>query len=210
MTQTPPVPTLRELFVKHRNAADLTQEELAEMIGVSGGMIAHVEKGRRSLGRDATERAASAMKLTATERAELYVAREVASANLSERRPKGIDTALARGLAAIDAELDALGPGKDFFDDPAIDLVADRRLELYEQRDRMTRKIHDTESSLLSARLETVEAKAFEAEAEISRLDALVRSLSKQVRRFAGEMDADEELPDDAIPDDPEEGQSPQ
>ena len=128
---------------------------MAEQVGLTGGMICSVEKGDRNLSRDSADRVATTLGLTSTERETFYVARELAAENLSERKPKGFDESFALGLAQIDAELAGLGGSRD-------PRTVDRRGDLYDQRDRMTKRVRETESALLSRRLESAEGKLAE------------------------------------------------
>jgi transcriptional regulator with XRE-family HTH domain len=64
-----------ELLRTYRKRSDLTQEQLAEAAGVTGGLIGNVERGTRNLGPETVERVADALRLSTTERQELNEAR---------------------------------------------------------------------------------------------------------------------------------------
>jgi transcriptional regulator with XRE-family HTH domain len=172
------VSTLRVLLREHRNAAGLTQAALAEQVGLTGGMISQVELGQRNLSRESVDRVATTLKLTPAERNSFYVAREVAAENLSERKPKGFDVSFAVGLAQIDAELASLG-GQD---DPD---VVDRRIELYDQRDKMTARVRETGEVTLSRRVALAEGEVAELAIRYERVLYRMEILESEVARLS-------------------------
>jgi transcriptional regulator with XRE-family HTH domain len=173
-----PIPTLRELIKKHRDDLGVTQAALAKEAELTGGMISQVELGQRNLSRESIDRVATTLRLTPTQRNALYVARETAADRLSERKPKGFDESFALGLAEIDDELAALGGNED----PG---SAERRSLLYAQRDRITSRVRETQSTLLSERIAAAEAKMVEFANINNRLVFRIDLLEQEVERLA-------------------------
>lgn len=72
--------------LKHfRKARGLTQEQLGELIGVSGAQVAHVERGKRNLGAVPAGKAVDALHLTDQEASEFFAARNAAGGNPTVR-----------------------------------------------------------------------------------------------------------------------------
>jgi transcriptional regulator with XRE-family HTH domain len=98
-----------------REHGGLSQEELGALIGLSKGMIAHYERGSRSMSLETVDLIIETLNLNATERMELRQAREIATVALSEgtRRQRVEDsteiiTALAQTVQRMDGRLQLL------------------------------------------------------------------------------------------------------
>ena len=82
-------------------------------------------------------------------------------------------------LAQIDDELAALGGHNDLG-------VVDRRSELYDQRDRMTNKVRETESVSQSARLTIAEAKITDF---VTRYDSALNAVFTRIELLEHELE---------------------
>jgi transcriptional regulator with XRE-family HTH domain len=106
---------LGQLLIAYRGG--IPQWKLAEAIGVSEGMIAHVESGRRSLGVDAVDAAARYFELSPTQRDDLLTARQEATEILATKRktpsaPSDV-TLLRSELEALTRRVEILEQGAD-------------------------------------------------------------------------------------------------
>lgn len=93
-------PTLPKMIRAHRG--QLSQKEFAKLVGLSDGMVGHLESGTRSMSVESVERVSEALNLDPSQRAELRAARD----RQSVTRP-GDDE--RRRVAELERRLNALG-----------------------------------------------------------------------------------------------------